>query len=108
MTDGFWNFRAKAESRRHLLRPAVQCLLGRDCIESCVTLHRSQTPRIFAQEFGGLGPFRIKISDPALPRPNGTTDIEIHRIYNTFIRKIFMKPKLSYTIWFSQRTGSTL
>ena len=42
-----------------------------------------QSPGILAQKLGGLCAFRIKITYPALPRPNGTTDIEVHILYLT-------------------------
>jgi trehalose 2-sulfotransferase len=63
------------------------------------------------QEFGRLRALWIEIPYPPFPRPNWTTNIEVHGVYNTFHsreRSEIMQPRLSFTIWFTQRTGSTL
>src|SRR5512138_3968529 len=63
------------------------------------------------QEIRGLCAFGIEVAHPTLPRPNRAANIEAHFAYgflSSLIRAKRMAPRLCYTIWFSQRTGSTL
>ena len=78
MADGFRDLGTKAEAFRQRVGPYLDGLVCGDSVEGRIAFDGGQPPGILVQKIRRFCTLGVKVSNPALKRPDRTANIKIH------------------------------